>query len=164
MRKLKGLDEMTEMIQKRTAKHDKQFESVKWRIDKIDMKTSEMSIMQPSASAQSIPDTVDATNPSEKLEAMAASGDGEQARLMNRILTYLRKIEMRLDDKVDKMDNDDEFENIRKLIEENFGLKANINLGTTPSIMNNSGSGQFSEARMMNLEKKLIELEKLVCG
>jgi hypothetical protein len=84
---------------------------------------------------------------------------------MNRILTYLRKLEMRLDDKVDKHDNDEEFENMRKLIEQNFGMSSNIMKGqTSPSIMRDSGSGQLNETRLMKMEKKLTDLEKLLCG
>ena len=41
------------------------------------MKTSEMSIIQPSATNQSSDNTIDAANPGEKLEQMAAAGDGE---------------------------------------------------------------------------------------
>ena len=84
--------------------------------------------------------------------------------MMNKILTYLRKIELRLDDKVDKMDMDDEMDAVRKMIDETLGQSFARNNTASPMSMSHSQLSNADSNKLSNVIRKCDDLEKLMCG
>lgn len=127
-RRIKKLEEECNQLGMRTAKLDKDFKNQNWRLDNLDKKTSSVAMTPRTEEIQMSPMSKDvgSVNSVDNMENLKTEGteDGEQARLLNRMLTYLRKLEMKIDDKADRLYVDDELRELRSLMEQKLAMQA----------------------------------------
>lgn len=95
----------------------------------------------------------------EDLEAAAAGlGDGPQGQLLNRILTYIRKLEIKLEEKSEATKCQEDYEDLRNRMES--AMTSNTEGG--PPVSGGDGVNKADRQKWDSNCKKTSELEKLL--
>ena len=93
-----------------------------------------------------------------------ALGDTDAGRILNRMLTFVRKLEMKVDERLEISEFNRKMEELRSTIESNMGSMDNLSIGGPSSNAQSAATGLSDRERKKwnDACKKLGELEKQV--